>query len=922
MMPQRPPRYGNAHISQGPGDHYDGFIGDVGKPVHMDKRHPADKDRHRPIDGNASYDGNMECMPKMDMPGRDIDSQGGFVETSRAPDGKFADAQGRNSVNKRTADQDGKGPDMPNFPMDFGDHYMEGQDQPFAPYMDRDYMRNMEPMDMRYMVPGRFSLHMENPERYMDLSRFTMDFEGRYMDPNGRLFYPFGRRGSNRMIDMMRPQIPRNEIGDEITEQELIQSGMLVVTDIDYHLHENVRHHHTEQFDLAQNGQLIVRRGQPFMLTIHFNEEYDESKHSLKFIFQIGDNPMPSQKTEVKFGFVDKWYPEEWGAKMVSRQDNFITLYIHPGCDCLVGVWDFMLETMAFGKGSYCFDQFEPIYILFNPWCKGDQIYMDDKDLLHEYVLNDHGHIFQGSGSSSVYQKPWNYGQFDDDILDISLYLMRQGFLDYNIQMSNPVRIVRALAQMMNSPENNGVMMRSSTGDFSDGKKPAAWGGSPRILQQFIDTKEPVRYGQCWVFAALMTTVCRALGIPCRTVTNFNSNHDSDDNVTVNIYLEEDEEGNIYERKENNLWSFHVWNDVWMGRPDLPVGYCGWQTIDPTPQEASDGFYCCGPAPLKALKNGEINQTFDTNFIFSELNSDRVYWMKNAQNGKWEIVHIEKDALGKYIYTKYPHSMPGYNRSGGLMDITSDYKLLSGSEYDRIDIINMCRKKLMMLRAKKSSRPHDMEFRVTDKENVMVGQKFSVTVSGRNIGFDKRTVQTSMYCKIVNHYGDQIGMCKEMHVSTNVGSKDNKSIVMEVNPEDYIPYMGRDNDSRLSMRIAIYCKVKQTDQMFIYSDSFHMDWPYLNIEVATKIPAGQQMPARISFVNPLPIPLTECELMVQGSGFDRVLEMPLSDVPPHAKMIEEVPFVVRKSGEKQLVATFCCRELRDVVGNAILNVFK
>ena len=37
--------------------------------------------------------------------------------------------------------------------------------------------------------------------------------------------------------------------------------------------------------------------------------------------------------------------------------------------------------------------------------------------------------------------------------------------------------------------------------------------------------------------------------------------------------------------------NFHVWNDVWMARPDLPQGYGGWQAIDATPQEASDGFY-------------------------------------------------------------------------------------------------------------------------------------------------------------------------------------------------------------------------------------------------------------------------------------------------------------------------------------------
>ena len=35
--------------------------------------------------------------------------------------------------------------------------------------------------------------------------------------------------------------------------------------------------------------------------------------------------------------------------------------------------------------------------------------------------------------------------------------------------------------------------------------------------------------------------------------------------------------------------NFHVWNDAWMARPDLPPGYGGWQAIDATPQEASGG---------------------------------------------------------------------------------------------------------------------------------------------------------------------------------------------------------------------------------------------------------------------------------------------------------------------------------------------
>ena len=39
----------------------------------------------------------------------------------------------------------------------------------------------------------------------------------------------------------------------------------------------------------------------------------------------------------------------------------------------------------------------------------------------------------------------------------------------------------------------------------------------------------------------------------------------------------------------DSVWNFHVWNEVFMARKDLPKGYGGWQAIDATPQEASDG---------------------------------------------------------------------------------------------------------------------------------------------------------------------------------------------------------------------------------------------------------------------------------------------------------------------------------------------
>lgn len=37
--------------------------------------------------------------------------------------------------------------------------------------------------------------------------------------------------------------------------------------------------------------------------------------------------------------------------------------------------------------------------------------------------------------------------------------------------------------------------------------------------------------------------------------------------------------------------NFHCWVESWMTRPDLQPGYEGWQAIDPTPQEKSEGGY-------------------------------------------------------------------------------------------------------------------------------------------------------------------------------------------------------------------------------------------------------------------------------------------------------------------------------------------
>ena len=58
-----------------------------------------------------------------------------------------------------------------------------------------------------------------------------------------------------------------------------------------------------------------------------------------------------------------------------------------------------------------------------------------------------------------------------------------------------------------------------------------------------------------------------------------------------------------------------------MSRPDLPVGYGGWQVLDSTPQEESPqgGGFRLGPSPRLAIKKGE-RMNYDVEFVISEVN--------------------------------------------------------------------------------------------------------------------------------------------------------------------------------------------------------------------------------------------------------------------------------------------------------------
>uniref|UniRef100_A0A8C0GEB3 Protein-glutamine gamma-glutamyltransferase K n=1 Tax=Chelonoidis abingdonii TaxID=106734 RepID=A0A8C0GEB3_CHEAB len=452
----------------------------------------------------------------------------------------------------------------------------------------------------------------------------------------------------------------------------VIPQGMLVVSGMDLmgqRSGANRRAHRTDEFEY---DELIVRRGQPFDIRLQLRQPYDPELHRVCLELLIGPTPQVSKATHILVPVGAPLPGLGWSAEVTDSTDDSLSLRVSTAPTAVIGKYRFSVKTRSpAGEYQMPFDPRNEIYILFNPWCREDAVYLPHDDWLEEYVLNESGRIYYGT-ESQIGERTWNYGQFDKGILDACLYILDRRGMPHSGR-GDPINVSRVVSAMVNSLDDNGVLVGNWTGDYSRGTNPSAWVGSVDILRQYHRTGYPVLYGQCWVFAGVVT-ILRCFGIATRTVTNYNSAHDTDVSLTMDIYFDENMKP-LERLNADSVWNFHVWNDCWMTRPDLPSGYDGWQVVDATPQETSSGIFCCGPCSVEAIKNGLVYLKYDAPFIFAEVNSDNVYWQRQA-DGTYKIVYVEEKAIGHLISTK---AVGSHERH----DVTDIYKHPEGTRQAR-----------------------------------------------------------------------------------------------------------------------------------------------------------------------------------------------------------------------------------------------
>ncbi|CAG5982979.1 unnamed protein product, partial [Menidia menidia] len=646
--------------------------------------------------------------------------------------------------------------------------------------------------------------------------------------------------------------------------------------------------------DLNGVDRLIVRRGQPFSIRLYLRSgNYQPGASSLHCVAETGPQPSEQYGTRASFGLSPNIDTSRWSAAITSPPGDMVTLSICPAPDAPIGRYNLTLGQ----------SQRIDFVLLFNPWCPGDVVYMDSEQSLAEYVLSQDGIIFRGSYKYPI-PTPWNFGQFENGILDACLNILdmnpkclRNPGKDHSGRR-NPIYVSRVLSAMVNCNDDKGVLLGRWTNDYAGGVSPLFWRGSVEILRNW-DTQacQPVRYGQCWVFAAVACSVSRALGIPCRVVTNYLSAHDTNSNLVIERYI--DENGELLKSKEM-IWNYHCWVESWMTRPDLKSDFNGWQASDPTPQEKSEGVYCCGPVPVRAIKEGELRFKYDAPFVFAEVNADVITFMKKKDGSTSKVTSTT--TVGQKISTKSVGS-------DAREDITHLYKYPEGSDEER------------------------EAFRKADHQNKLLQQQdngllltIKVTPDMRKgCDFDVFAVVTNntqsvKKCRLVfgscalsynGVLGGNCGFKDLLNVELSPGEE--RKVPLRLNYSKYTGQLTEDNLIRLAALLLDYA----TREATLAVRNIVLTNPEIKVRILGEPKENRKLAAEITLKNPLPEPLENCCFNIEGSNLTggRVISERLGcTVGPGEDAKVKIYFTPTHSGLRKLVVDFDSDRLCHVKG--------
>ncbi|XP_054592136.1 coagulation factor XIII A chain [Nothobranchius furzeri] len=648
-------------------------------------------------------------------------------------------------------------------------------------------------------------------------------------------------------------------------------------------------------------NQLVVRRGQQFTIDVTFNRPLTP-QDDFQVEFLIGSDPSPNKGSLVVVTFGNR-PGGSWTGQIVGAQGPVTSLGITPNPRAIVGLYR-LYVAVSVGSSLQRTDRnpATDLYVLFNPWCPNDDVFYPDDAGRYEYVLNSTGLIYQGT-NTAVTERGWVYGQFEAGVLDACIYILDTCRMPID-NRDDVIKIVRTASAMINSQDDNGVLVGNWGEDFSMGTAPTSWTGSSAILLQYHNTGAPVSFAQCWVYAAVLNTFLRCLGIPTRLITNFNSAHDNNGNLKIELIFKAD--GSPDRRNtRDSIWNYHCWNEAFMKRSDLPTQYSGWQVVDATPQETSDGYFRCGPAAIAAVKEGDLCYPFDSGFVFAEVNSDVIY-LKSDRYGNMTPFRVDTAYTGILMYTKAVGSW-------SPEDITHNYKYPEGSPQDKQ---SMARAEQYGCQRDHSDVPAGKLTLDITSESTLVGQPVRILVTFYNQSELHKTAKAHIEVSMVYYTGVVSEKFWMEDFTLQLEAFHNNSAMFEVKPQDYIKFMG--SKAYLHIVVTGQSDTETTSQVKVVS----LKPPPVSIVLSGQPQLNREMYVTVSFRNTLNMMLHNAKMMIEGAGLMDTRVFNYSTIGPFAEVSQKVRFIPRKPGVRTIVALLDCQNLPEATSMVEVRILQ
>ncbi|KAE8575518.1 hypothetical protein XENTR_v10003858 [Xenopus tropicalis] len=673
----------------------------------------------------------------------------------------------------------------------------------------------------------------------------------------------------------------------------------------DLQVSKNNKNHHT--IDLSKENHLFLRRGQEFTITLRFHSPtrlHYKQLEGITLTTKTGPNPSKKNGTKNSFPISSLSDNKFWSAKVVDAQQGLWTLSITTPASAIIGNYTLSLKSKKPTSLSQDLGRF---MLLFNPWCKDDPVFLHNEGQRQEYVLNEDGIIYMGT-ESCIQQHPWHFGQFEYEIADVCIKL-----LDMNpkyqkvpkneyLNRNDPIYVSRVLGDMISRKDEE-----DRVAFMVENRRPS-YGliSSVPILQKWFQNEFKTVYGHHWVFAAVLCTVLRCLGIPTRLVTNYNSAYDTNRTLQKEIYY--DEKGaRIHRARSDSIWNFHVWNECWMERRDLSPEYNGWQVLDATAQlKSSEALCVSGPAPMRAIKEGHVDLNYNVDLIFSKLVTDNMVWVRNPKC--FSKVLCWARHVGDSISTKSVGS-------DMQEDLVHHYKYPKGSaeETEVLRIVTQTMLKNHQVKDSKETSLSPATVSISSQNLQMYGEDIHFKVTVANVSWEERDFKMLVGAQPVHDHGfTQAQFWKEefaFHFKPYEGC--NLSIHL-----DHSSYEACLLDNNL-LRITALVKdpTCENDNVALAEQDMTICKPCLSVQAPRVSLQYQPMTAMIHFTNPSEKTLLECVLRASGKGLlHSERQYRCGNVAPRGTLRYPITFTPTQVGPRRLYVQLECSIFRNIIG--------